>query len=123
MAKISLSEAAKRFEVSRPTLQKALKTGVISGERDPAKGWQIDTAELARVYRPRNGEPDKVEPQPEPDISKELQAELERVKAELEAEKAARALIERHLDDLRRLLPAPEDPPVKRRKWWPWGHG
>ncbi|RRH68324.1 helix-turn-helix domain-containing protein [Falsigemmobacter faecalis] len=58
MAKLSVSEAAKRFQVSRPTLQKALKEGSISGERLSYKGtdtWQIDVSELARVYKPRGG--------------------------------------------------------------------
>lgn len=58
MAKLSVSEAAKRFQVSRPTLQKALREGSISGERLSYKGtdtWQIDVSELARAYKPRGG--------------------------------------------------------------------
>lgn len=53
MPLISISKAAKLFDVSRPTLQKALKDGTISGKKIKSGGlesWQIDTAELARVY-------------------------------------------------------------------------
>ncbi|WP_282604014.1 hypothetical protein [Paracoccus sp. PARArs4] len=58
MPMISVSQAAKQFKVSRPTLQKALKDGTITGEKVSAGGstsWQIDTAELARVYEMRKG--------------------------------------------------------------------
>jgi hypothetical protein len=57
MALISISKAAKTFEVSRPTLAKALKEGRITGEKteqDGSETWQIDTAELARLYKLRN---------------------------------------------------------------------
>lgn len=53
MPMLSVSKAAKIFDVSRPTLQKALKDGVISGHKIKSGGsesWQIDTTELARVY-------------------------------------------------------------------------
>lgn len=54
MPMLSVSKAAKLFDVSRPTLQKALRDGAISGKKIKSGGsesWQIDTTELARVYR------------------------------------------------------------------------
>lgn len=63
MPLISISKAAKLFNVSRPTLQKALKDGVISGEKvkyGGSESWQIDTAELARVYSIRHTDPEKI---------------------------------------------------------------
>lgn len=60
MPLISISKAAKIFDVSRPTLQKALREGMISGQKTKSGGgesWQIDTAELARVYALRHPDP------------------------------------------------------------------
>lgn len=129
MTKLSINEAAKRFDVSRPTLLKHLKDGKISGSKSDGKGWEIDGAELARVYQPRSrkdtpvaGKIEKPLHEDLPTISMELQsnlqAENERLKAEVEAEREARRLVERHLDDLRRLLPsqAPERP-IERGFW------
>lgn len=48
--KLSIREAVKHFDVSRPTLTKALKTGKVSGVQDGQGQWQLDPAELARVY-------------------------------------------------------------------------
>lgn len=62
MSLISISKAAKLFDVSRPTLQKALKDGTISGQKvksGRSESWQIDTAELARVYLLRHPDTDK----------------------------------------------------------------
>jgi len=60
---LSISKAAKLFDVSRPTLLKALKEGRISGikaDKDGAETWQIDPAELARLYRLRDPSPGKL---------------------------------------------------------------
>lgn len=59
MANLSLREAVKHFDVSRPTLQKALKSGKISGVQDGQGHWTIDPAELTRIYRPRRLSMDK----------------------------------------------------------------
>lgn len=53
MPLLSISKASKLFDVSRPTLQKALKEGKLSGiktEKDGAETWQIEQSELARLY-------------------------------------------------------------------------
>ena len=55
MANVSIREAVKLYQVSRPTLTKALKNGKISGIQDDKNQWQIDPAELARAYQPRTG--------------------------------------------------------------------
>lgn len=121
MANLSLREAVKHFGVSRPTLQKALSSGKITGVRDGQGHWTIDPSELARVYPPRSGggqaeqptQPAKLTttntPQNTPDSD-----ELATLKARLdEAERRAsiaEALAEergRHVEDLRRMLPPP----------------
>lgn len=151
MALISVSKAARLFDVSRPTLQKALREGVITGEKVKSGGsesWQIDTAELARVYSFRSrGETNlscKGEDVEQPifmvkssissDFSGELAKELEDLKADIdrihaehiETQKelaAAQAVADerkRLLDDVMKLLPRPNEPPAepKRRGFW-----
>lgn len=58
MANVSIREAVKFYQVSRPTLSKSLKNGIISGKKDDKGQWQIDPTELARVYQPRKVEPE-----------------------------------------------------------------
>lgn len=53
MAGLSIREAVKHFDVSRPTLASDLKKGKVSGVKDGQGAWSIDHSELARVYKPR----------------------------------------------------------------------
>ena len=132
MAKVSMLEASKLFKVSRPTLLKHLQQGKITGEKvkiDKNEFWKLEVSELARVYERRGRATPESTPKPSPEVTKgftdpapELQAEIKLLQAQLEAEKQARALVERHLDDLRKMLPGPEDRPARRR-WWPWSGG
>ena len=128
--KLSIREAVKHFDVSRPTLQKALKYGKISGVQDGKGTWTIDPSEMARVYQPRQDEVVKDGGQEHENLSTKntpLPGQVETLKEQLaDAEKraaVAEALAEergKHIEDLRRMLPAPEAPP-SRRSWWPWG--
>jgi len=131
VANLSLREAVKHFEVSRPTLQKALKSGKVSGGQDGQGHWQVDPAELARVYRPRAAGVANAEGAGVVNFATQNrtlpgkdEGELSALKAELAQERALRAAAEaladeraRHIDDLRRLLPPPD---AKPRRWWPW---
>ena len=105
-------EAVKHYQVSRPTLTKALKSGKVSGAQDGHGKWSIDPSELARVYQPRmntsdapkqvlNGQPSgKLTAQNTPDP-----AELEALRAQLAEVELAR----------RKLKPAPMQPNCWRR--------
>mgnify|MGYP001055339517 FL=1 len=132
MPKLSPREAVKQYQVSRATIMKALETGSISGEQNVQGHWRIDAAELNRMYQPRatqaavsRSRPDQVsrsEPtyerpkdRGEPD---DMAVRLARAEAELTAERAKVDLLQRHLDDVRRMLPPPDAKP--RRRWWPW---
>ena len=53
MAGLSIREAVKHFDVSRPTLANDLRKGKVSGVKDGQGAWSIDHSELARVYKPR----------------------------------------------------------------------
>ena len=127
--KLSIREAVKHFDVSRPTLQKALKSGKISGVQDGQGTWTIDPSEMARVYQPRQDAPGKLVHQEQEILSAKnipLHSQIEVLKEQLaDAEKRAAiasALAEergKHIEDLRRMLPAPESS-RSRRRWWPW---
>src|SRR5690554_1895678 len=87
MAKLSITAAAKLFDVSRPTILKDLRSGKISGDKDARQGWAIDKSELLRVYQPRAGSGLEPLPQTLPIVSNaledELKAEIELLKAKL----------------------------------------
>ena len=116
MSKVSIAKAAKMFAVSRPTLLDHLKKGKLSGEK-VGESWQIDMAELKRAYQPRNGKGDNTRhddlPQTGTGAAPDLQAEIRVLQAKLEAAEKLAEERARHLDDLRKLLPAPE-----KRRWW-----
>ena len=133
MGKLSIREAVKHFQVSRPTLTKALRSGKISGEQDGKSQWSIDPSELARIYKPRTSEvttlpPNEVAKLPikntfHPIDLQDLRdrlatAELRAATAETRAEAAELLAKERaeRIEDLRRMLPPPVQP--KRRRWW-----
>ena len=137
MPKLSPRDAVKTYMVSRATLMRALSEGKISAEKTDAGHWQIETAELARVYAPRPSirtrpnQPNRDETPVEhhhlptlPHADPDLAVRLARAEAALEAEREKTAMLQRHLDDVRRMLPPPEsnDYPEgrKRRSWWPW---
>ena len=140
MVKLSIREAVKHYQVSRPTLTKALKSGKVSGTQDGRGKWSIDPSELARVYQPRLAASDAPEPvqigQPVGNLTiqntldlGELEAlraqlaeiELRAVKAETRADAAELLAKERaeRIEDLRRMLPSPDQP--KKRRWWQRG--
>ena len=129
MPKLSPRDAVKVYQASRATLMKALSNGTISAEKTDAGHWQIDPAELARLYAPRApqkpvsraspGQVDRDEPdQRTASDAADMAARLARAEAALDAEREKVALLQRNLDDLRRMLPPPDA--KLRRRWWPW---
>jgi len=126
MPKLSPREAVKVYQVSRATLTKALQNGKISAVKTDAGHWQIDPAELARLYQPRASEkavirtkPDQMnhdEPGQKTAVDHDLVVRLAKAEAELSAERVKVDLLQRHLDDVRRMLPPPNAKP--RRRWW-----
>ena len=126
MPKLSPRDAVKMYQVSRATLMRALSDGKVSAEKTDAGHWQIDTSELARVYAPRAPETEtsrinseqvnRHETGVETRSEHALELRLARAEAALEAEREKNTLLQRHLDDLRTMLPPPDAKP--RRRWW-----
>lgn len=121
MEKLSINEAVKHFQVSRPTVFKHLKQGKVSGEKVD-KRWQLDGSELSRVYAPRRAKADNPLPGNLPTLvsplKDDLEAENERLKAELAV---ASALADERGKRLDQLVPMLADQRKPRRSWWPWG--
>lgn len=148
MPLISISRAAKLYDVSRPTLQKALREGTISGQKVRAGGsesWQIDTAELARLYQLRGGNPvnqidrvgqslDVEKQSHSDDLSGELVKEVEtlkvalaQMKEDLDQEREGRVRAEavrdergRIIDEMMKALPRPTEQSGESKKQGFW---
>ena len=120
MSMLSMVQAAKIFNVSRPTLSKHREQGKITGQKIDG-AWQFDKAELARVYitRAKAAEQLHADFAPVAGVGDTgLQAEIKLLQAEVKAEREKREMLERHLDDLRGLLT--DRRPAERRPWWRW---
>ncbi len=57
MAKLSLNKAAKEASVAKSTLLQALNSKRMSAEKNEKGHWEIDTAELDRVFGKKESEP------------------------------------------------------------------
>lgn len=79
----TLGDAAKATGKSKATISKAIKIGRISAVKDETGAFQIDPAELHRVYPPTVSSEQKETPRETPDeqeksgLIRELQARLE----------------------------------------------
>ena len=121
MAHLSLRDAERRFDVTRPTLSKALKSGKISGRRNARGHWEVEVSELARVYNARvpaqGGGTDDFATRHTPETVKahpEAQAEIEALKRELAVAQALAEERGRLLDQTVKLLTDQRD----RAPWW-----
>lgn len=135
--KYSASQAAKATGKSVPTITRAIKSGKLSSGRTEQGGYEIDPAELHRVFPPvtaNTNETPTMSQSETPIDMRVLQAEIEglrerladkddviadlrtRLTASDEANRRFTAL----LTDQRAAAPAEAVEPPKRR-WWPWG--
>jgi excisionase family DNA binding protein len=110
----TLGEAAKRTELSKPTIQRAIKSGKLSANRNDDGSYAIDPSELERVYGPLpvTGNSDRHETQNVTAVSSNetggLEAEVQHLRerlSSLELERAReREQLSDQIEDLRRRL-------------------
>lgn len=133
----SANQAAEATGKNVATITRAIKAGKISATKDASGAWQIDGAELSRIfplrtqslqtpYMQKDANPaQRQDPSEDNALREELAALRERVKA------GDRLLEERanHIADLQKRLDRAEDrlaiaaptaSLTKRRSWWPF---
>jgi len=132
MATLTMGQAAKETGVSKATLSKALKNGRLSYVAKSTAGYEIDPAELFRVFPPKpsvNAEPERSETHREHLLLDDahrrevqlLREQLEEVRTDRDAwrEQAQRlALAAPEIPSV--SVTAPTDAPAQKRSIWPW---
>lgn len=101
---LTMGEAAKHAGISKATLSRAIKSGRVSAHRNDKGGFDIDPAELFRVY-PRNAGTvaanGSMKQDTTPDETPETAGETLALKAEIDGLKAQLALMREHSDDIK----------------------
>lgn len=88
---LTLGEAAREVGKTKPAIANAIKAGRISATRDDRGQYQIDPAELFRVYPPKSKELGETKPQEDAALQREnelLREQLTTAKEERERERA-----------------------------------
>lgn len=99
----SLKQAAEAVGMGKPAILKAIQNGRVSAEKDEKGRWQIDPAELHRVYPPvsengsKNGSGERQETPKNNNGNSILQREVELLRERLADKDGV-------IDDLRRRL-------------------
>lgn len=121
--KLTLNQAAKEARKAKSTILKAIRNGDLSAHKDSKGRYEIDPAELFRVF-PKTGSI-------EPDNNHEKTGETERLRAELEGERRLNQALTNQVEDLQARLDAETeerrvatrlltDQASKRGRWWPF---
>ena len=135
--KYTLGEAAKATGKAKSTILRSVKNGTISASKGPSGSYQIDPAELHRVFEPNSAQ-NVLQNAPQPSVeqsehhSETADLRLEHAREEVDREKRERERerdqMQATIDDLRARLDRSEDrvtallaaPEPTRRSWWPW---
>jgi hypothetical protein len=116
----TLGEASKATGMSKAALSKAIAKGRISAQKDETGRFQIDPAELHRVYPPINTEKqlnEQERTQETASVNRELKAKYEAVAELLEQVKGERDELRKDRDEWRRQATALlGTPPQKEAK-------
>lgn len=128
---MTLTEAAKATGRDKSTIRRAVKSGLISGARDPFGVWMVEPAELHRIYPPAES-PGGAEvgvnshAAADPAPADALVAELRAMIADLRQGRDAaladlRAERDQWRDQAQRLaLPKPAAAVAAPLTWWRW---
>jgi hypothetical protein len=131
----SLAQAAKASGKSKPTIMRAIKAGKVSAMRRDDGSYQIDPAELHRVYPVPGDEGGTVKQSvplngagtfPGHNAADSVHTRLAVAEAELRLKDEIIAELRRTnalLMDQRQQSVASVSPPGRRRAWWPWRRG
>lgn len=104
----TLGEAAKAVGFSKPTLSRAIKNGKLSAKRLDDGSYSIDAAELGRwkdANGHRNGAVKRIatpaETHEAPHETSALQAEVEKLRAQVQSDQRERGFLEQRIEDLK----------------------
>jgi hypothetical protein len=109
--KLSLGQAAKETGLDKSTISRAIKSGKLSAHRKESGGYEIDPAELFRVFSPASQKSDPVALPP--NIPTETLLENRELRIKLEAAELRIRDKEDEIRDLRHRLDAESE---ERRK-------
>ena len=133
MAKVSKSQAAKMASVSRPTIDKKIRSGQLSVKKKDDGTTEIDVAELERVFG-KLVVPDDVKPLRKDlhtdtsQVATILQSQIDRLQRELDVNRQGwereREKYQEQIDKLLEvvknqtlMLAAPKEPEPKKTFW------
>ena len=125
VGKVSVREAVKHYQVSRPTLMKHLKEGKLSANKDGQGTWEIDQSELTRVYKARKSN-DHADPSSFPTLNSSinsnenslLQVKLDAAIETIERLEADKADWKQQAQSLARLMPPDGAGEAPKRSLW-----
>jgi hypothetical protein len=132
----TLGQAAKATGKSKPTIQRAIKSGLISATKGEDGSYEIDPSELHRVFPPVTGTGNAdqaVKQSVPPSDTSTLQREVDLLRERLGDKDDVIADLRTRLDQAERerrekdqrltalLSDQREREPVRRRWWWPFG--
>lgn len=123
----SLRDAAAATGRDRATIQRALKSGTISGAKDARGRWQIEPAELHRVYPPVAGAGDAPHAA-QHDATPRNTGEADLLRRENAMLREQLAELREHCEGWRRVAQSLLPPPrrstpawlVRLKSWRPW---
>lgn len=102
---IGLTQAAETTGKRRQTIHKAIKTGRISANKNEKGEWEIDPAELLRVYPPKSTVDDNQNQKLDASLQRDMQLvdsglrrEIELLREQLEREREISADLARQRD-------------------------
>lgn len=120
----TLGQAAKATGKSKTTIQRAVKNGLISAEKGPNGEYQIDPAELHRIFPLKNSETvsrnsfwNDTGP---PGNTAELAARIKGLEDLLAREREVLEQVRADRDAWKQQATALLSGPLRIRRWWPW---